>query len=66
MSFANKNLYVNGTDRAKVELFDMQGRPVLKALNVNGSVSLQGVANGLYVVRVSTGSVSLMKRIVIQ
>ena len=66
MSFANKNLYVNGTDRAKVELFDMQGRPVLKALNVNGSVSLQGVANGLYVVRVSAGSVSLMKRIVIQ
>lgn len=66
MSFANKNLYVNGTDRAKVELFDMQGRPVLKALNVNGSVSLQGVANGLYVVRVSTGSFSLMKRIVIQ
>lgn len=66
MSFANKNLYVNGTDRAKVELFDMQGRPVLKALNVNGSVSLQGVANGFYVVRVSTGSVSLMKRIVIQ
>lgn len=66
MSFANKNLYVNGTDRAKVELFDMQGRPVLKALKVNGSVSLQGVANGLYVVRVSTGSVSLMKRIVIQ
>ena len=66
MSFANKSLYVNGTDRAKVELFDMQGRPVLKALNVNGSVSLQGVANGLYVVRVSAGSVSLMKRIVIQ
>lgn len=66
MSFANKNLYVNGTDRAKVELFDMQGRPVLKALSVNGSVSLQGVANGLYVVRVSAGSVSLMKRIVIQ
>ena len=66
MSFANKNLYVNGTDRAKVELFDMQGRPVLKALNVNGSVSLQGVANGLYVVRVSAGPVSLMKRIVIQ
>ena len=66
MSFANKNLYVNGTDRAKVELFDMRGRPVLKALNVNGSVSLQGVANGLYVVRVSAGSVSLMKRIVIQ
>lgn len=66
MSFANKNLYVNGTDRAKVELFDMQGRPVLKALKVNGSVSLQGVANGLYVVRVSAGSVSLMKRIVIQ
>ena len=66
MSFANKNLYVNGTDRAKVELFDMQGRPVLKALDVNGSVSLQGVANGLYVVRVSAGSVSLMKRIVIQ
>lgn len=66
MSFENKNLYVSGADRAKVELFDMQGRPVLKALNVNGSVSLQGVANGLYVVRVSTGSVSLMKRIVIQ
>lgn len=66
MSFENKNLYVSGADRAKVELFDMQGRPVLKALNVNGFVSLQGVANGLYVVRVSTGSVSLMKRIVIQ
>ncbi|MBP5248070.1 MAG: endo-1,4-beta-xylanase [Fibrobacter sp.] len=66
MNFTGKTLYVNGTDRAKVELFDMQGRPVFKALNVNGSVSLQGVSNGLYVVRVTAGSNSLMKRIVVR
>lgn len=66
MSFANHNLYITGADDAKVELFDMQGRPVFKALGVEGSISLQGVANGLYVVRVTAHSNSLMKRIVVR
>ena len=66
MSFANHNLYITGADDAKVELFDMQGRPVFKALGVKGSISLQGVANGLYVVRVTAHSNSLMKRIVVR
>lgn len=48
---------------SQVDVFDMQGRPVFRAQNVSGSVSLASVSKGLYVVRVTNGSRSLVHRI---
>ncbi|SHL82138.1 endo-1,4-beta-xylanase [Fibrobacter sp. UWH4] len=58
-------LSIAGATAAKVDVFDMQGRPVFSAKNVKGSVDL-GVAEGMYVVRVRDGSKRLMKRIAIK
>ena len=66
MHLAGRTLSIAGATAAKVELFDMQGRPVFNAKNANGSVELQGVAEGLYVIRVREGSKSLMQRITIK
>ena len=66
MSLAGRTLSITGATAAKVELFDMQGRPVFSAKNVKGSVELQGIAEGLYIVRVRSGSTSMAKRIAIR
>ena len=66
MSLAGRTLTITGAVTAKVELFDMQGRPVFSAKKVKGSVELQGVSEGLYVIRVRNGSKSLMQRIAIK
>ena len=62
MHLSDRTLFIAGATGAKVELFDMQGRPVFSAKNVKGSVDLK-VADGLYVVRIREGSKSLMQRI---
>ena len=58
-------LSIAGATAAKVDVFDMQGRPAFSAKNVKGSVDL-GVAEGMYVVRVRDGSKRLMQRITIK
>lgn len=58
-------LSIAGATAAKVDVFDIQGRPVFSAKNVKGSVDL-GVAEGMYVVRVRDGSKNLMQRIAIK
>ncbi len=63
---SGRALFIAGAKSAKVDVFDMQGRPVFSAKNVKGSVELQGIAEGLYVVRVRDGSASLTKRITIR
>ena len=63
---AGRTLSIAGATAAKVDVFDMQGRPVFSAKNVKGSVKLQGLAEGLYMVRVRDGSKSLMQRIAIK
>ena len=63
MHLSDRTLFITGATDAKVEVFDMQGRPVFSAKNVKGSVELQGLAEGLYVVRAREGSKSLMQRI---
>ena len=62
---SDRTLFITGATDAKVEVFDMQGRPVFSAKNVKGSVNLK-VADGLYVVRIRDGSKSLMQRISIK
>lgn len=59
-------LSIAGATAAKVEVFDMQGRPVFSAKNVKGSVELAGISEGLYIVRVRSGSTSMAKRIAIR
>ena len=66
MHLSDRTLSIAGATAAKVEVFDMQGRPVFSAKNVKGSVELQSIAEGLYVVRVREGSKSLMQRVPIK
>jgi endo-1,4-beta-xylanase len=61
-----RTLSIAGAKSAKIDVFDMQGRPVFSAKSVKGSVELQGIAEGLYVVRVRDGSASLTKRVAIR
>ena len=66
MRLADRTLTIAGSQSAKVELFDMQGRPVFSARSENGSVELKGIPEGLYVARVRSGSASLTNRIAIK
>ena len=65
VQIAGRTLSIAGATAAKVDVFDIQGRPVFSAKNVKGSVDLK-VTEGLYVVRVRDGSASLTKRISIR
>jgi len=65
VQLAGRTLFIAGT-AAKVDVFDMQGRPVFSAKNVKGSVELQGITEGLYVVRVHDGSKNLTQKIAIK
>jgi endo-1,4-beta-xylanase len=66
MSLSGRTLSITGATAAKVDVFDMQGRPVFSMKGVKGAVELQGLSKGLYMVRVRDGSASLTKRIVIR
>jgi endo-1,4-beta-xylanase len=66
MHLSDRTLFIAGATAAKVDVFDMQGRPVFSAKNVKGSVELQGISRGLYMVRVRDGSKSLMQRVTIK
>ena len=66
MQLAGRTLSIAGATAAKVDVFDVQGRPVFSAKNVKDSVKLQDLAEGLYMIRVREGSASLTKRIAIR
>ena len=65
MHVAGRTLFITGATEAKVDVFDIQGRPVFSAKNVKGSVDLK-ISEGLYVVRVRDGSTNLTQRIAIK
>jgi endo-1,4-beta-xylanase len=65
MHLSDRTLFVSGATAAKVNVFDMQGRPVFSAKDVKGSIDLK-IAEGMYVVRVRDGSKNLMQRIAIK
>lgn len=65
MHLSGRTLSIAGATSAKIDVFDMQGRPVFSAKNVKGSVDLK-VAEGMYVVRVRDGSKSLTQKIAIK
>jgi endo-1,4-beta-xylanase len=66
MHIAGHTLFIAGTQSAKVDVFDMQGRPVFSTRCEKGSVELNGISDGLYMVRVRSGSANLVQRIVIK
>ena len=66
MHLAGRTLFIAGTPSAKVELFDMQSRPVFSTKCEKGSVELNDISEGLYVVRIRSGSTSLVQRVSIK
>lgn len=49
----------------QLDLFDMQGRPVMSRRDAS-SIDVSGMAKGLYMVRVKSGSASYMERVVLK
>jgi len=66
MHLSGRTLFIAGATSAKVDVFDMQGRPVFSVKDAKGSVDLKNISEGLYVVRVRDGSKSLMQRITLK
>jgi flagella basal body P-ring formation protein FlgA len=66
VSMTGRMLQVTGVERASVDVFDMQGSPVASFKQVTGSVSLENLRQGNYIVRVRSGSMNLTRRIAIK
>ena len=68
LQLVGRTLFITGTATkdSKVEVFDMQGRPIFSTENSNGVFDLSAIADGLYVVRVRSGSTSLVTKISIR
>ena len=66
LNVKGRTLNISGAKNAKVEVFNLQGAPVFSEKTVNGSVSLNKLTGGLYVVRVSAGSASMTRRVVLK
>ena len=66
VSMTGRMLQVSGAERASVDVFDMQGSPVASFKQVTGSVSLENLRQGNYIVRVRSGSMNLTRRIAIK
>lgn len=66
LSQAGRTLHVSGAAYVNVQVFDMQGRPLMGFSRVVDSVSLESLRQGSYIVRLSAGSNSLVRRIVVK
>ena len=63
LSIEGRMLHVGGADWANVDVFDMQGRPVVGFKQVKGTIALDMLRQGNYIVRVRSGSNSLTRQI---
>lgn len=63
VSVSGKMLYVSGVKNASVDVFDLQGRAIIKNSAVSGSMSLEGLNPGSYVFRIASGSTSKILRL---
>ena len=61
-----RTLRFGGVEYADVEVFDLQGRPVAIFTQARNSVSLDGLRQGNYVVRIHSGSNGLVRRVSIK
>ena len=66
LNVAGRTLHVAGAPDMSVEIFDMQGSPVASFRHVSGSVNLDMLRQGSFVVRLRAGSSSLIRRIVVK
>lgn len=66
VSFSNKTLEISGVNAANVELFDLKGNKLMMIDGVSGSLSLAKLPQGMYMVKVSSGSASKMQAISIR
>jgi endo-1,4-beta-xylanase len=66
MNLIGRTLSIVGASNAKVQVFDMRGRPVYSAVTSKGSVDLSAISDGLYVVRVKVGSKTLERRVALR
>ncbi len=66
VSFTSKVLEIQSVRPTNVDVFDMQGRAIKQFSQVSGSVSLESVLPGTYIVRIRSGSESWTKRISIR
>ncbi len=63
VAFSNKTLNISGVNAAEVELFDLKGHKLMKIDGVVGSLSLASLPAGMYMVKVTSGSVSKVQAI---
>lgn len=56
-------LNIAGVTSADVDLFDLQGRPMVRLKNVVGSADLSAVPSGNYIVRVRSGAVNMTRKV---
>ena len=66
---AGRTLFITGAtamNSAKIDVFDMQGRPIFSTENSKGVFDLSPIADGLYVLRIRSGSANLVKKISIR
>ncbi|MBR5692146.1 MAG: cellulase family glycosylhydrolase [Fibrobacter sp.] len=66
MALDGRLLHVSGASLVAVDVFDMQGRPVVSFRKVSGAVNLGTIRQGGYVVRVRSGSFSLVRRVTVK
>ena len=69
LQLVGRTLFIAGASTAKaakVDVFDMQGRPIYRRTCENGVIDLSGIAEGLYVVRVKSGTSNLIQQITIK
>ncbi|MBQ7279445.1 MAG: T9SS type A sorting domain-containing protein [Bacteroidales bacterium] len=60
---ATSMVRINGVDNARIELMDMSGRTLLRNTQSN-SINLAGIANGVYMLRISTSEGSTTRQII--
>jgi hypothetical protein len=63
VSMSGKTLYVSGVKSALVDVFDLQGRAIIKNSAISGAMSLEGLNPGSYVFRIASGSTSKILRL---
>ena len=74
VQLVGRTLFVTGiaagksaaSNAAKVDVFDMQGRPIFSTKSEKGRADLSAIAEGLYVIRVSNSSTSIVKKMAIK
>jgi len=63
IAVADRMLNISGVASADVDIFDLQGRPMLRLKDAVGSADLNMVPSGNYIVRVHSGALNLTRRI---